>query len=192
MARINVLPEAAWSREQHALMAPMVERDTANNLFRTLVRHPPAFRGFLGWASHVLSKANALPPRLRELAILRTASRGRCAYVWSQHVAIARRAGLGDAEIAAIGGRGNLAWSEVDRIILAACDAMHEAQTLGDALWSQIAELFEEPARMDLVFTIAQYSQLALIANAFAIERDTGLDDVPLPWTDQMLQPPQT
>ena len=100
--RFAPVPDDQWNAEQTALAAPMVARDKMLNIFRTLLNHPDAMRGFMGWGSYVLSKKNTLPARERELVVLRTGFLCRSGYEWTQHVPIGQRAGLTDAEIAAI------------------------------------------------------------------------------------------
>ena len=98
--RFAPVPDDQWNAEQTALAAPMVARDKMLNIFRTLLNHPDAMRGFMGWGSYVLSKKNTLPARERELVVLRTGFLCRSGYEWTQHVPIGQRAGLTDAEIA--------------------------------------------------------------------------------------------
>ena len=58
------------------------------NIFTTLVRHPGLFRKWLPFGGKLL--AGKLPPRDRELLILRTGWNTRADYEWHQHVRIAR------------------------------------------------------------------------------------------------------
>ncbi len=68
------------------------------NIFRTLAHHPKLMKRWLVFGSHVLGKST-LPPRARELVILRIGWLCRAEYEWAQHVAIGRSAGLSDEEI---------------------------------------------------------------------------------------------
>ena len=61
--RFEPVPQDQWTAEQSELAAPMLTRGKMLNIFRTLLNHPAAMRGFMGWGSYVLSKKNSLPPR---------------------------------------------------------------------------------------------------------------------------------
>ena len=84
--------------DQAEILAPMGAR--VLNIFRTLVNAPKAASGFLAWANYVLSRRNDLPAREREIVILRIGYLCKSGYEWTQHVAIGRREGLTDDEIA--------------------------------------------------------------------------------------------
>ena len=55
------------------------------NIFRTLAHHPKLFKRWLVFGSHLLAKST-LPPREREIAILRVGWKCRAEYEWGQHV----------------------------------------------------------------------------------------------------------
>jgi alkylhydroperoxidase family enzyme len=86
--RIAPVPEDQWTAEQKELAAPMNERGKMFNIFRTLLAHPDAMRGFLSYGNYILSKRNTLPAREREIVILRTGYLCRSGYEWAQHVEI--------------------------------------------------------------------------------------------------------
>ena len=100
--RIMPAADNDLTEEQREIVAPMQARGSVLNIFRTLLNHPAAAKGFLGWGSYVLSRKNTLPPREREIVILRTGFLCRSGYEWTQHVPIGKRAGLTDDEIARI------------------------------------------------------------------------------------------
>src|SRR5689334_4930253 len=68
-------------------------------LFRTLVRHGPLSDRMRPLGSGILGHGT-LPPRVRELLILRTCARAGAEYEWGVHVtAFATTAGLDDATV---------------------------------------------------------------------------------------------
>ena len=95
---------------------------------------------------------STLPPRLRELAILRVAHRRDCAYEWSHHVEIGKQEGLTEHEIAAVQTR-RAAADEFDRAVLTAVDELDEKTNLSDRTWAALGERLDERQRMDFVFT---------------------------------------
>ena len=79
--RIEPVPPEQWTAEQAEIARPILERHgKLLNIFRTQLNHPEAMRGFLGFGSYVLSKRNTLPPRERELVVLRTGYLSRSGY----------------------------------------------------------------------------------------------------------------
>jgi len=140
------VPAAAesWTEEQREIVEPMLARGPVLNIFRTLLNHPVAAKAFLVWGGYILSRKSTLPPREREIVILRTGFLCRSGYEWTQHVPIARRAGLTDDEIARIKlGADTPGWSQPDAALLRATDDLHREQFItepglggtGAALW---------------------------------------------------------
>src|SRR5437763_15082056 len=99
--RIPPLPANERDEQQSELLGGVgALTGPATNIFDTLVRHPGLVRKWLPFGGKLL--AGKLPPRDRELLILRTASHCRSAYEWGQHVSIGRSAGLTHDEIARV------------------------------------------------------------------------------------------
>ena len=143
------------------------------NIFRTLAHAPEALAGFLAWGSYILSKKNALLPREREIVILRTGFLCGSGYEWTQHVEIALRAGLTQADIDAI--KGNAAtWPPADAALIAACDELHDDQCVSDATWTALKAHFTDKQCLDVVFTAGQYTQVSMMLNSFGVQLDEG------------------
>ena len=161
--------------DQQAALAPVRDGKLgALNIFRTLAHAPKALTAFLGWGSYILSRRNALPPRERELAILRTGFNCGAGYEWTQHRAIGLEAGLTEAEILAIKqGADEPSWSAIDRAILSACDELTREFHVSDATWAVLSPLGNK-ARMDLVMTVGQYTQVSMMLNSFGVQLDPG------------------
>src|SRR5215204_1149860 len=95
------------------------------NVFRTLAHHPKLLERWMVFGAHVLNKST-LPPREREMVILRIGWLCRSEYEWGQHVLIGRQAGLTDEEIARIkSGATGAGWSELESSLLRAVDELH-------------------------------------------------------------------
>ena len=161
--------------EQREIVEPMLARGKVLNIFRTFLTHPAAARAFLVWGGYILSKKSTLPPREREIVILRTGFLCRSGYEWTQHVPIGKRAGLTDEEIARIKlGADAPGWSAPDAALLRATDDLHREQFVTGAVWSELTRHFEERQRMDLVFTAGQYTQVSMLLNSFGVQLDEG------------------
>jgi alkylhydroperoxidase family enzyme len=170
--RIAPLTDAEFTEEQKEILQPMGGR--VLNIFRTLVREPKAFKGFLGWGNYVLSRRNSLPEREREIVILRIGYLCKSGYEWTQHVAIGKRAGLTDDEIARIKQGAGAGWSAPDAALIRASDELNSDHFISDATWAALRAHFTEKQCMDVVFTVGQYTQVSMILNTFGVQLDTG------------------
>lgn len=190
IVRLGPLPEEQWDDRTRAALAALLPPERCNprgagNALATLARHPDLAEAFLPFNTRLLLRST-LPPRLRELAILRVARRSGCAYEWAHHVRIAAKAGLSEAEIEAAGngkaigpgeasetggvGGGELARAELDGAVVRAVDELTEGCNLSDRTWSTLAAHLDERQLMDLVFTVGAYVLLAMAFNTFGVE----------------------
>jgi alkylhydroperoxidase family enzyme len=160
--------------EQRAALEPFLVQGRVLNIFRTMAQLPRALTAFLAWGGYILSRRNSLPPRTRELAILRTGYLCGAGYEWTQHVPIAREGGLTGLEIERIkAGSTAPDWTAIDRAILRACDELVRDHFVTDATWQDLAEL-GDVGRADLVFTVGQYTQVSMILNSLGVQLDPG------------------
>jgi alkylhydroperoxidase family enzyme len=174
--RILPVADQAASEAQKAVLAPFVARGTDYNIFRTMAQQPGSLDRFLKWATYILSERNSLAPRTRELAILRTGFNCASGYEWAQHVVIGKGTGLTDDEVARIKlGPDAPGWSAADVAILGACDALTGDFFIPDPVWAALGAHFTTEQCMDLVYTVAQYTQVSMLLNSFGVQLDTGL-----------------
>jgi alkylhydroperoxidase family enzyme len=149
------------------------------NIFRTLANHPKLMKRWLVFGNHVLAKSS-LPPRERELVILRTGYRCRAAYEWSQHVEIARGSGLTDEEIDRVArGPDAEGWSDLERALLRATDELHDEQFVSDATWAELSGHYDTQQLMDLVFTVGQYTLVSMALNTLGVQLEPGAPGLP-------------
>jgi AhpD family alkylhydroperoxidase len=154
-------------------LAGRATRTGPPNLFTTLGRHRRLFRGWLRFAGRLMP-GGKLPRRETELAILRVAHRRGCDYELAHHVRMGRRAGLGDAELAAVAADGDpeaACFSARERALLAAADELH-AGDLGDATWERLRQSFSEREAIELCLLVGHYEMLATTISALRIEPD--------------------
>ncbi len=170
--RVSPLPADQWDdavQQALAVMLPAERRnpDDASNILTTFVRHPALTKEFLKFNVHLLFRST-LPPRLRELAILRVAHRTDSKYEWVQHVKLGMREGLTEEEIAGVQ-RGEAA-DEFDRTILTGVDELMDRYELSDETWAALGERLDERQRMDFVFTVGCYITVAMALKTFGVE----------------------
>ena len=139
-------------------------------LFPTLARDARLFERF---SSGGLLDRGHLTLRQREIVIDRTTARCGSEYEWGVHVAFfAERAGLHEEHrIALVHGRSNdPVWTGDERLLLAACDALHDRADIDDALWSDLRDVFAEEAILEIVMLAGFYRTVSYLTNALRLE----------------------
>lgn len=151
------------------------------NVFGTLAHHPKLLKRWLVFANHVLAKSS-LPPRDRELAILRTGWRCRSPYEWGQHVGVGRSVGVDDDDVRRVAaGPDDPGWPPFEAALLRAVDELHDDSTIHDATWAELSSRYTAEQLLDLVFAVGQYHLVSMALNAVRVERDDGVEGVPFP-----------
>lgn len=121
-----------------------------------------------------------LPPRDRELAILRTGWLCQAPYEWGEHVKIGKNlAGVTDEEIERVmTGSTADGWSEHERALLCAVEELHADAMISDETWAVLAKNMNEQQLLELPVLIGQYMGVAFLQNSIRarpIEGNTGL-----------------
>jgi alkylhydroperoxidase family enzyme len=162
--------EPPFAPETADLLARMMPPGVAPiALFRTFAHNAELTRAMQGWGSYALSKRLSLSLRAREIAILRSCARCGCEYEWGVHVAyFAERAGLSREQVGSLttGAPSDACWSEPERALIAACDALHDAADLDDAAWSALAAHHTREQILDLLLLCGWYHAISFAARA--------------------------
>ena len=174
-ARVATKEMEEWTEEDRAIMQPFVDAGDVHNIFKTLLQHPDLMRRWLVFANHILFKST-LPPRERELVILRIGYLCNAGYEWGQHVLISRKIGMDEETIASTKvGPSAPGISEVDSLLMKATDELHEDAFVTDSTWNSLLEHFQPKQLMDLVFTVGQYNLVSMALNTLGVQPDDGL-----------------
>jgi alkylhydroperoxidase family enzyme len=145
------------------------------NIFATLVRHPGMYRRWAPFGGKLLAGAK-LPPRDREIVILRTAFRCGASYEWGQHVQIARDAGLTDDDIRRVAAGADAdGWADGDDVVVRAVDQLTDDHCIDDATWAQLAERFDEQQLIELPVLSGHYAMLAGALNSYGVQPERVL-----------------
>jgi len=136
-------------------------------LFRTLAHNPRVLRRVRKGG---LLDPGAISLRARELVILRTTALCRSEYEWGVHVAFfAAAAGFTAAQIAATVTGDPAPFDDDERAILALCAALHDAATVSDERWLDLAARFGPDQLVELVALVGQYHTISFLTNALGI-----------------------
>ena len=94
--RIAPLAEGEWTDEQAKVLSRFKGKNhdfgtgLVYNVIGTLANHWEAYKKFGVWGNHVLGETSSLPPREREILILRIGWLCQAEYEWGQHVLIGK------------------------------------------------------------------------------------------------------
>ena len=172
--RIHPLPPAERDAESRLLIDSIGSSGT-DNTFNTLVRHPNLLRQWMPFTV-ALAVTGVLPPRLREIAILRTGWLCRAEYEWGQHAVLARKVGVSDEEIARVKhGSEAEGWTELEAAVLRAADELHFDACITDDTWAVLAAHLDARQLIEVPMLIGQYHIVSFTLNTLGIQRESGL-----------------
>ena len=146
------------------------------NLYKALANHP-AFVG--AWTEFAQSmRADTKTPRaLRELMILRSGQVQQSEYEWAQHLRMARKSGVREAQIGALAEwRTSKEFDARERAALGIAEAV-TAGKVDDATWGEAAALFSREEMVELVMVAGFYSMVARVLDALRVELDDDIRD---------------
>jgi alkylhydroperoxidase family enzyme len=171
--RIAPMSDAEFGPEQKEALKDFGDGPLLN-IFRTLARAPKALARFNAWGGYVLSRRNDLPAREREIVILRVGYQCRSGYEFTQHTRIGLQSGLSADEIERIKRGADAGWSDADAALIRASDELVADHFITDATWADLGKHFSDKQRMDVVFTVGQYTQVSMMLNTFGVQLDAG------------------
>jgi 4-carboxymuconolactone decarboxylase len=157
------------------------------NIYKTLAHHPDLYARWSPLGQFLLN-GSSLPPREREIVMLRMGWLCQSEYEWSQHARIAKSsAGMSDEEVHRIAeGPDAAGWSDFERALLRMVDELRYDTMISDATWQALRTKYSDQQIMESLFTAAQYQLVSMALNSLGVQLDPELDDrlpkdVPLP-----------
>jgi AhpD family alkylhydroperoxidase len=144
----------------------------ASNVLLTLVRSPDLFTPWLTLAQ-TMGLSDQLPPRQRELAILRVALRTECEYVWANHVHLALGVGLTAAEIEVLPGD-SASWSDTDGAVLHAVDELCSEDCVSDETFAALAATRDDAQMIAILTLISYYRMNAGLLNSLGVQAEAA------------------
>jgi 4-carboxymuconolactone decarboxylase len=168
--RIAPLPPEQFSPEAREIAASLQaffgsKEEGVPKTFATMFKHPGLYKGQMQLGLE-LNQRGRLPPREREMAILRTAWLVGSPFEWGEHVAYGKKLGLTGAEIERITqGSSAPGWSEHDRAVLRGVEELVGDYAVSDETWAVLANTWDEPQLMELPGLVGSYTMTAMIYN---------------------------
>jgi len=177
-ARIPPIAQEALTPELRRMLDPRGSGRPAAAVYRTYAQDPDLYPSRQLLSEYIRAKAT-LPPRVRELLILRIGALCGTEYEWAAHAPAGRRAGLTDAEIRRIyvgpDGQGD----SFDEALLHAVDELYKDDTMSDATWRTLTTRFDDRQMLDLLITTAGYRMASMAMNAFGVQLEPNGERFP-------------
>ena len=134
----------------------------------------------LGQLGRAHISGSRLPPKLRELAILRVGYLSRSAYEVFQHEALARHVGLDEAQIDAIraGDAGSPALDTAQRDVLVFADDLVANVRASDATLAAVRTHLDDSQVVDLILVTGYYMTVCRLLETTGVE----IEEAPIDW----------
>ncbi len=171
MARVRLNETKDLPEDHRWLFERMEKRGSLLNIFRALSHSPEAMRRFMKFGSYLLEEGK-LDPALRELAILRAGAVCRSPYEFSQHISIARRAGLTDAQIRGCTDPTIQLFDPQQMAVLSYAGALSADSRVPDATYEAAAAHLNEEEMVELTLVIGFYNMVSRALNALEVDID--------------------
>ena len=142
---------------------------TPPNLYRALANHPNIVAAWTEFAN-TLRNGSRTPRPLRELVILRGAQLSASEYEWAQHLKMARKAGVREAQIGALADwRVSPEFDTREKAALAIAEAVTQGR-VSDEVYQEAQRHFDHHDYVELAVTAGFYAMVARTLDALAIE----------------------
>ncbi|MFC0202710.1 carboxymuconolactone decarboxylase family protein [Novosphingobium soli] len=139
------------------------------------LRHPGMFKGQMVLGIELAK--GAIPPRERELAILRIALLARAPFEWCEHVDIGKAFGLTGEEIErVVEGSSAPGWSAHESAVLRGVEELLADHCMSDATWDALAQSWDEKQMLEFPLLVGSYLMTALQQNSLKIQPKGGFD----------------
>ena len=142
---------------------------TPPNLYKALGNHPPLVAAWTEF-SKTLRHDTRTPRALRELVILRGAQLMRSEYEWAQHLAMARKAGVSETQIAALASwRDSAEFNPKEKAALALGEAVTQGH-VSEEVYRLASKEFDHHDYVELALVAAFYAMVGRMLDAMGVE----------------------
>ena len=139
------------------------------NLYRALGNHPALCAAWTEFARAIRYESRT-PRTLRELMILRGAQLMRSEYEWAQHLRMARKAGVREAQIEALARwRDSGEFDAREKAALALAEAVTNAEVT-DGVYAEACKHFDHATYVELALTAAFYAMVGRMLDAMRVQ----------------------
>jgi 4-carboxymuconolactone decarboxylase len=149
---------------------------TPPNLYRGLGNHPALVAAWTEF-SKMLRHDTRTPRALRELVILRGGQIMRSEYEWAQHLRMARKAGVREAQIAALSSwRNSNEFDAKEKAALAVAEDVTNGR-VSDETYRLAMQHFDHHDYVEIAAVAAFYAMVGRMLDAMGIELEPDIKD---------------
>lgn len=171
MARVRLNETQDLPEDYRWIFERMEKSGSLLNIFRALSHSPEAMRRFMKLGTYILQEG-VLDAGLRELAILRAGAVCRSPYEFSQHISIARRAGLSDAQIRGAIAPNTALFDRRQMAALAYAGELSAESRVSQATYDAVAAFLNAEEILELTLTVGYYNMVSRLLNALEVDID--------------------
>ena len=173
MARISYVEKDGAPPEVAETFAKMEARGNyVGNLWKMIGHSSSALIHVIRTGNALLTKTR-IDPKLREMAILRTATMLDCAYEIRPHTKAALKEGLTDKQVKAIKDwESSKDFSDIERAVLRFTDEVAQVARVKDETFSNLAKYLDEGMMAELALIVGFYGMLARTLLPFEVDLD--------------------
>lgn len=149
---------------------------TPPNLYKALGNHPKLAAAWTEF-SKTLRYDTRTPRALRELVILRGAQVMRSEYEWAQHLPMARKAGVTEAQIQALASwEASPQFSDREKAALALGEAVTEGRVTDD-VYAEAMQHFDHHDYVEIALVASFYAMVGRMLDAMGVQLDADVQD---------------
>ena len=149
---------------------------TPPNLYRCLANHPGLIAAWTEF-SKMLRHDTRTPRALRELVILRGGQLMGSEYEWAQHLPMARKAGVREAQIESLSQwRTSGEFDEREKAALALAEEVTQGR-VSDAVYAQAMRHFDHHDYVELAAVASFYAMVGRMLDAMGVPLDADVAD---------------
>src|SRR5262245_28373592 len=149
---------------------------TPPNLYHCLANHPRLVAAWSDFSS-ALRHDTRTPRALRELVILRGAQLMKSEYEWAQHLRMARKSGVREAQILELKNwKSSAEFDAKEKAALAIAEAVTEGR-VSDAVYAQAMKHFDHPDYVELAIVAAFDAMVGRMLDAMGVQLEPDIKD---------------
>jgi alkylhydroperoxidase family enzyme len=150
------------------------------NLRATLMRHKDLFLRWGLFATQVFVHSD-IPPREKEIIILRTAWLSQSEYEWEHHVAGSKRGKLFSDDVINRIKQGPNAegWDTYESTLVLAVDELYSKNCMSNSTWKILSERYATNQLIEILFIVGYYNLLALTMNSLGAQVEGMYKNIP-------------
>jgi AhpD family alkylhydroperoxidase len=174
---MRAMPRVPLAQFEPALKKRLEELwGTPPNLYKALGNHPKLAAAWTEF-SKTLRYDTRTPRALRELVILRGAQVMRSEYEWAQHLPMARKAGVTEAQIQALASwEASPQFSDREKAALALGEAVTEGRVTDD-IYAEAMQHFDHHDYVEIALVASFYAMVGRMLDAMGVQLDADVQD---------------